>query len=307
MKLATLKNLWQQPLVRAGILHIALLLSGWAVARGIASMLSLSVSVLGILLGYAVINIALTGWMLRRRVEIEPEVDQTADALAEFADDPLGGIIGDSKARLAKARKKVGRQAAMYQPLDSLVRQTRKIERRLALEPDLRAAFSPGLSQDLPLIAATAEQYVGLAGQELSPVQNERMIVAEGVLREAGDRLEGLLDSDGKVDAPVIGLIRMDTNAEVLAERLSTDTNGAAKRASAARVSHALRQAARAADEAFATVLQSAATRVDEMVAAEEALLPEDAPAIVEAAEAFAAQASELNKRTLRKQIRELM
>ena len=307
MKLATLKNLWQQPLVRAGILHIALLLSGWAVARGIASMLSLSVSVLGILLGYAVVNIALTGWLLRRRVEIEPEVDQTADALAEFADDPLGGIIGDSKARLAKARKKVGRQAAMYQPLDRLVRQTRKIERRLALEPDLRAAFSPGLSQDLPLIAATAEQYVGLAGQELSPVQNERMIVAEGVLREAGDRLEGLLDSDGKVDAPVIGLIRMDTNAEVLAERLSTDTNGAAKRASAARVSHALRQAARAADEAFATVLQSAATRMDEMVAGGEALLPEDAPAIVEAAEAFAVQASELNKRTLRKQIRELM
>ena len=307
MKLATLKNLWQQPLVRAGILHIALLLSGWAVARGIASMLSLSVSVLGILLGYAVINIALTGWLLRRRVEIEPEVDQTADALAEFADDPLGGIIGDSKARLAKARKKVGRQAAMYQPLDRLVRQTRKIERRLALEPDLRAAFSPGLSQDLPLIAATAEQYVGLAGQELSPVQNERMIVAEGVLREAGDRLEGLLDSDGKVDAPVIGLIRMDTNAEVLAERLSTDTNGAAKRASAARVSHALRQAVRAADEAFATVLQSAATRVDEMVAGEEAALPDDAPAIVEAAEAFADQASELNKRTLRKKIRELM
>ena len=307
MKLATLKNLWQQPLVRAGLLHIALLLSGWVIARGIASMLSLSVSVLGILLGYAVINIALTGWLLRRRAEIEPEVDQTADALREFAEEPLGATIGDAKARLAMARKKIGRQTAMYQPLDRLVRQTRKIERRLALEPDLRTAYSPGLNQDLPLIADTAEQYVVLAGQELSPAQNERMVVAEGVLREAGDRLENLLESDGKVDAPVIGLIRMDTNAEVLAERLSADTNNAAKRAAAARVSHALRQAARAGGEAFADDLQSAATRVDEMAVGDELTLPDNAATIVEAAETFAAEASEANEKVLRRQVRKLL
>ena len=307
MKLTTLKNLWQQPLVRAGMLHVALLLSGWAVASGIASMLSLSVSVLGILLGYAVINIALTGWLLRRRSEIEPEVDQTADALAEFAEEPLGAAIGDAKARLAKARKKVGRQAAMYQPLDRLVRQTRKIERRLALEPDLRATFSPGLSQDLPLIATTAEQYVGLAGHDLAPAQTERMIVAEGVLREAGDRLENLLDSDGKVDAPVIGLIRMDTNAEVLAERLSADTNNAAKRATAARVSHALRQAARGADESLAEDLKNGAVRVDAMAGAQEVAFMDNAPEIIEAAEAFTSDASESAEKALRKQIRKLL
>ncbi len=307
MKLATVKNLWQQPLFRAGLLHIALLGSGWAIASGIASMLSLSVSVLGILLGYAVINIALTGWLLRKPAEIEPELDQTADALAEFADDPLGATIGDAKARLAKARKKVGRQAAMYQPLDRLVRQTRKIERRLALEPELRAKFSPGLSQDLLLIATTAEQYVGLAGQDLSPAQNERMIVAEGVLREAGDRLEGLLDTDGKVDAPVIGLIRMDTNAEVLAERLSADTNGAAKRATAARVSHALKQAARAAEDGFASDLHRAAVRVDELALGSELVLPDNSTEIVEAAEALVTEASEANEKLLRKQIRKLL
>jgi len=307
MKLTTLKNLWQQPLVRAGMLHVALLLSGWAVASGIASMLSLSVSVLGILLGYAVINIALTGWLLRRRSEIEPEVDQTTDALAEFAEDPLGATIGDAKARLAKARKKVGRSAAMYQPLDLLVRQTRKIERRLALEPDLRAGFSASLRQDLPLIADTAEQYVSLSGQDLSPVQNERMIVAEGVLREAGDRLESLLDGDGKVDAPVVGLIRMDTNAEVLAERMSADTNGAAKRAAAARVSHALKQAARKTEDGFASDLHRAAVRVDGMADGEQAELPENAPAIIDAAEALVAETSETNEKLLRKQIRKLL
>lgn len=307
MKLATLNNLWQQPLVRAGLLHIALLAVGWAIANGIASALSLSVSVLGILLGYAVINIALTGWLLRRRVEVEPELDQTADALAEFADDPLGATIGDAKARLAMARKKVGRKTAMYQPLDRLVRQTRKIERRLALEPDLRAGFSTGLSQDLPLIADTAEQYVGLAGQDLTPAQNERMIVAEGVLREAGDRLEALLKGDGKVDAPVIGLIRMDTNAEVLAERLSADTNDAAMRATAGRVSHALRQAARASNDILGPDLSRAAVRVDEMAGGEGAGLPDHASAIIAAAEAFVAEGSEANEKVLRKQVRKLL
>jgi len=137
-----------------------------------------------------------------------------------------------------------------------LVRQTRKIERRLALEPDLRPVFAPNITQDLPLIATTAEQYVALAGQELPAAQNERMIVAEGVLREAGDRLERLLNNDGHIDAPVVGLIRMDTNAEVLAERLSADTADAAKRANAARLSHALRQASRGAEDAKRSLMQ---------------------------------------------------
>ena len=300
MQMSTLKNLWQQPLIRAGLIHLALLGGGWAVAAGIASMLSLSVSVLGILLGYAVVNIALTGWLLRRRQEVEAVADSTADALAEFAEDPLGALIGDAKDRLAKARKRVGRKAAMYQPLDRLVRLTRKIERRLALELELRTAFSRSLNQDLPLIATTAEQYVGLVGQDLSAAQNARMIVAEGVLREAGDRLERLSVSDGKIDAPVIELIRMDTSAEVLAERMSADTDGATRRAAAARVSHALRQAARSVGDDLAGDLRTVALAVDEHAAAEDGALPDDATALIEAAEAVIAEPSDAGEVVLR-------
>jgi len=262
MNRRSLKALWQQPLVRAALIHVGLLGTGWLIAMMIARALGLSVSLLGILLGYAVINIMLTGWLLRRRVQSEPEIDVTAEALAEFAEEPLGIVMRDAKDRLAKARKRVGRQAAMYQPLDKLVRLTRKIERRLALEPDLRGEFSRTLTDDLPLIADTAEQYVDLAGQDLTAVQNTKMIVAEGVLREAGDRLETLSKSEGRMDAPVIGLIRMDTNAEVLAERLSADTDAATRRATAARVSHALRQAAKTSEiETFS----SAAGQIDKM------------------------------------------
>lgn len=299
----SLQNLWQQPLVRAAIIHVALLGSGWLIASMIARALGLSVSLLGILLGYALVNIALTGWLLRRRVEVEPENDAAAEALAEFGDDPLGAMIVDAKDRLAKARKRVGRQAAMYQPLDRLVRLTRKIERRLALEPDQRAGFSRSLSEDLPLIATTAEQYVGLAGQDLTPDQNARMIVAEGVLREAGDRLESLLKSEGKVDAPVIGLIRMDTNAEVLAERLSADTDAATRRAAAARVSHALRQAARSADEAFAQDLRRAADAIDSRVGSEDGWIPEDASNLIAAAEAVTAASAPDTDAMLRERI----
>jgi len=238
----------------------------------IARALGLSVSVLGILLGYAVVNVMLTGWLLRRRESSEPEVDATAEALAGFAEEPLGAVIGDSKDRLAKARKRVGRQTAMYQPLDKLVRLTRKIERRLALEPELRSEFSRTLTDDLPLIADTAEQYVDLANQELSDKQNTTMIVAEGVLREAGDRLETLSKSEGRMDTPVIGLIRMDTNTEVLAERLSADTDVATRRAAAARVSHALRRAAKASE---VKEFERAASEIDTMVSADEAQLEE--------------------------------
>lgn len=262
----------RHPVARAALIHIGLLTTGWLIAMMIARALGLSVSVLGILLGYAVVNVMLTGWLLRRRESSEPEVDATAEALAGFAEEPLGAVIGDSKDRLAKARKRVGRQTAMYQPLDKLVRLTRKIERRLALEPELRSEFSRTLTDDLPLIADTAEQYVDLANQELSDKQNTTMIVAEGVLREAGDRLETLSKSEGRMDTPVIGLIRMDTNTEVLAERLSADTDVATRRAAAARVSHALRRAAKASE---VKEFERAASEIDTMVSADEAQLEE--------------------------------
>jgi len=171
----------------------------------------------------------------------------------------------------------------------------------------LRAEFSPSLGEDLPLIATTAEQYVGLAGQDLSAAHNERMIVAEGVLREAGDRLEGLLNGEGKVDAPVIGLIRMDTNAEVLAERMSADTNDAARRATAARVRHALKLAARVAEDGFASDLHRAAVRVDEIALDEAVTVPDNAAAIIEASEKLVNEASEANEKALRRQIRKLL
>lgn len=306
MSMSTLRTLWQQPLIRAALIHIALLGSGWAIASGIASMLSLSVSVLGILLGYAVVNIALTGWLLRRRAVVEPEPDATADALAEFADEPLGVVIIDAKERLAMARKRVGRHTAMYQPLDRLVRLTRKIERRLAVEPELRPSFARSLNQDLPLIATTAEQYVGLAGQDLSVEENDSLMVAEGVLREALDRLETLSESDGKIVPPVISQIRMDTSTEVLAERMSADPDDAAKRATAARVSHSLRQAARSAADDFAGDLRRAADRVDEMTS-NAGGAPANAVAIIDAAEAQVADASDASEKALRKQIRKVL
>ena len=299
----SLKSLWQQPLIRAALIHIGLLVTGWLIVTMIARTLGLSVSLLGILLGYAVVNVALTGWLLRKRVEPEPETDATAESLVEFACEPLGAVINDAKSRLAKARKRVGRQTAMYQPLDKLVRLTRKIERRLALEPELRGEFARTLSDDLPLIAETAEQYVDLAGQDLSDGQNARMIVAEGVLREAGDRLETLSKSEGRMDAPVVGLIRMDTNAEVLAERLSTDTDAAIRRAMAARVSHALRRTARSVDEVFAADLRIAADKIDGLAGEDNAALAEDSPSLILAAEGVAAELSPERETVLRKQI----
>jgi hypothetical protein len=141
----------------------------------------------------------------------------------------------------------------------------------------------------LPLIAATAEQYVALAGQELSAAENARLVVAEGVLREAGDRLEALSSSDGKVDAPVIGLIRMDTHSEVLAERLSANTEDAAHRATAARVSHALRRAAKTVDDEFGVMLREKAVAFDALPVGEGSLVAE-ASEIVRAAEAVVAE-----------------
>ncbi len=300
----SLKSLWRQPLVRAALIHIGLLGTGWLVASMIARTLGLSVSLLGILLGYAVVNVVLTGWLLRRRATPEPpETDATAEALAEFGDEPLGAVIGDAKGRLAKARKRVGRQAAMYQPLDKLVRLTRKIERRLALEPEFRGTFARTLSDDLPLIADTAEQYVDLAGQDLPDDQNARMIVVEGVLREAGDRLETLSKSEGRMDTPVIGLIRMDTNAEVLAERLSADTDAATRRATAARVSHALKQAARSVDEGFAGDLRIAADKIDALSGGDGGALVKDSPSLIAAAEGVVIELSPEREAQLRKQI----
>lgn len=248
MNRAAITSLLRHPLARAAALHLGLLGGGWALAAGIASVLGLSVSLLGLLLGYGVVNIGLTAWLLRRRPVIE-EPDETADALAAFADEPLGSMIAGAKARLAKARRKVGRNAPMYRTLDRLVRTTRRIERRLALDAELRPAFTRSLGQDLPLIAETAEQYVDVATGDLSGADAARMSVAEGVLREAAERLDRLADSDGRIDAAGIGLIRMDAHAEVLAERLSADPVEAARRAEAARLTHLLRRAAKVTDE----------------------------------------------------------
>ena len=88
---------------------------------------------------------------------------------------------------------------------------------------------------------------------------------------------------------------------------MSADTNGAAKRAAAARVSHALKQAARKTEDGFASDLHRAAVRVDGMADGEQAELPENAPAIIDAAEALVAETSETNEKLLRKQIRKLL
>lgn len=289
------------------MLHAALLGGGWLVARGVAGLLGVSVSVLGILLAYAVVNVALTAWLLTRRLarELPEPPDPAVEALSAFGEEPLGTLIAENKDRLAKSRRAVGRQAAMYQPLDRLVRLSRKIERRLALEPDLRPAFSRALSQDLPLIAETAEHYVRLSRQDLPEEQSDRLIVAEGVLREAADRLDRLSDSDGKVDAAHIGLIRMDTNAELLAERMAANTGDAARRATAARVAHALRRAAKFVEEPLAEWLRAAADRVETEAVREGGITlnPSEASVIIEVAEAVCEDANSVAVEMLEKHV----
>ena len=306
MDRAAIMTLFRHPLARAAAIHLGLLGGGWAVAAGIASVLGLGVSLLGILLGYGVVNIGLTAWLLRRRPALDAEPDETADALAAFADEPLGGLIAGALARLVKARRGVGRQSPMYRTLDRLVRTTRKIERRLALDADLRPAFARSLGQDLPLIAETAEQYVGVQGGDgLAEIQTARMDVAEGVLREAADRLDRLLEGDGKIDAANIGLIRMDAHAEVLAERLSADPGEAAQKAAAARVAHTLRRAARTVDDSVLTSdLKRVAGEIDALDGPGlRQFLNRDAEALTKAAEALLAEPGPERTAALRAQM----
>lgn len=258
------RRLWSRSLSRAGLIHLGLMAGAAVLAALVSWPLGFGVSLTGVLILYGLASIGFSAWLMREKA-VEEEEDEEALALAAFAEEPLGILIADARDRLASARRRVGRDATMYQPLHRLVRTTRKIERRLALKPELRPHLSRVLTQQLPLIATTAEQYVGLQGQPLSDEQAERLIVAEGVLREAGDRMTELAEAESKPDGAMVGLIRMDANAEVLANRLSADMDSVTMRAAALRGSHALRQAAKSADERLASQMRGAADRIDRL------------------------------------------
>ena len=283
---AALGRMWGRPAGRAVLIHTTMLATALAVALGLASLVGLGVSSFGVLVLYGLGSVALTARMLR----VPPVPDPDEAAMAAFAAEPLGEMLAETRDRLAAARKGVGRDAPLYRTLDRLVRCVRRIERRLALEPEMRPVLSRQLRERLPLVAATAEQHVRLSRG--SPEETGRLLAAEGVLREALDSLDGLSRLEGRPDRAGIGAIRMEASAEALAERLDADMGEAAGRAAVMRAAHALRLAARAADAPFDLRLKGGASRLEDRAAdpAVQALAVEGLPAL-EAAEEGAASA----------------
>ena len=295
--------------MRAGLVHLALLAGAIVLAALIAFPLGFGLSAFGVLALYGIASVGLTVWLTGQDPDDEDESE--AAALAAFAEEPLGTLIADAKDRLASARREVGRDATMYQPLNRLVRVTRKIERRLALRSELRPHFNRVLTQRLPLIATTAEQYVRLCGESLSDEQAERLIVAEGVLRESGDRLEQLAQADSKPDDAIVGLIRMDANAEVLAERLSADMDAVTARAAALRAAHALHKSAKSAEDRLASQMRGAAARIERLAGEDSPALRRfvetDLSSLVAASEAVAGSKDTASEEALRGHLRRLV
>ncbi len=205
----------------------------WAVAWGMGT----GISVLAILLIHILISAYLT-----TEPEATPEPDSEAAALAEFAETPLGALMNTSREQLATARRGIGRDAVMYRPLDRLVRATRKVEKRLALDPAARPALNRVILRELPLVASTAKQYVAMQGKEA--VDAARLTTTEGILRDAAERIEALATAEPGPEGAVIGLARLDADAEVLADYMATDLGAARGRAEVLRIAHRLEKAA---------------------------------------------------------------
>ena len=244
---------------RAALIQGVLLVAGAVAAALLAWPLGLGVSSLGVLVTYFAGNLLASAWLFE---DGEDDGDDEAD---EFRREPLGALIHDAGNRLAAARRAVGRGAPMYQPLNRLVRTSRKIETRLIEEPALRQRLKHVLHREMPLIATTAEQYAAADASDSGELMH-----VEGVLREAGERLDAILEAGGKPDAPMIGRLRMDANAEILAESLALDPSLASARAASHRAAHAMRQAAKGdVDVRLASQLRGTADRI-ERVAAED-------------------------------------
>ncbi len=233
----TWSGLNRYPFFRAVVKQagIALWAAGtvWTMAWGIGSGVS----------GWAVlmVHVLLTAW-LHAEDEPAPEPSGEDAALAAFGETALGKLVTEAKGHLTDARRRIGRDAVMYQPLDRLVRATRKIERRLAMEARLRPALNRIVTRELPLVASTAGQYVAMKTRD--GVDSDRLVTIEGILRDAAARFETLAGVEAGPEGALIGLARLDADAEVLADYMATDLSAARGRAEVLRVAHRLDRAA---------------------------------------------------------------
>jgi len=187
------------------------------------------------------VHILLTAY-LTADVPAPPDPDGEAAALAAFGETALGALVGGAKGQLTDARRRIGREAVMHGPLDRLVVATRRIEKRLATEPRLRPALNRIVTRELPLVASTAGQYVAMQGR--SGVAPERLVTIEGILRDAAERFDTLGKVEAGPEGALIGLARLDADAEVLADYMATDLDAARGRAEVLRIAHRLDRAA---------------------------------------------------------------
>lgn|GEM_PF-5601255 len=201
----------------------------WAVGAGI--------SVLAIL----IVHILLTAYTTAEAPPL-PDPDGASAAMAEFRETALGALIAASKQQLTDARRRIGREAVMHGPLDRLVRAVRGIEKRLSTEPRLRPALNRIVTRELPLVGSTAGQYVAMQGRE--GVAPDRLVTIEGILRDAAERFETLAKAEAGPEGALIGLARLDADAEVLADYMATDLGAARGRAEVLRIAHRLDRAA---------------------------------------------------------------
>lgn len=225
------------PLFRAFIKQMGIAL--WAVG---------TVAAVSWVAGTAISMIAIFGVhiLLTAYVTADPPTppDPTGEmaALAAFAETPLGTLVGTAKQQLTDARRRIGREAVMHGSLDRLVRATRALEKRLATEARLRPALNRIVTRELPLVASTAGQYVAMQGRD--GVALERLVTIEGILRDAAERFDTLAKIEAGPEGALIGLARLDADAEVLADYMATDLQAARGRAEVLRIAHRLDSAA---------------------------------------------------------------
>ncbi len=214
-------------------------IAAWAAATvtAVSWAIGTGVSALAVLLAHV---------LLTAYVNADPpapaEPDGETAALSAFAETPLGALVGTAERQLTDARRRIGRDAVMHGPLDRLVRSVRAIEKRLATEPRLRPALNRLVTRELPLVASTAGQYVAMQGRgEVAP---DRLVTIEGILRDAAERFEALAKAEAGPEGALIGLARLDADAEVLADFMASDLDAARSRAEVLRVAHRLDRAA---------------------------------------------------------------
>jgi len=201
----------------------------WAIAWGTG----MGMSALAILL----LHIVLTAY-----VTADPPMPADPDgegaAMAKFGETALGALVGAAKQQLTDARRRIGREAVMHGSLDRLVLATRRIEKRLATDARLRPALNRIVTRELPLVASTAGQYVAMQGRE--GVNPDRLVTIEGILRDAAERFDTLAKVEAGPEGALIGLARLDADAEVLADYMATDLGAARGRAEVLRIAHRL-------------------------------------------------------------------